>query len=194
MTGYEAFEIYHTLKLHFTTASYDYFKYGGKSKISIQAFENRKDKYQFYKLSRKYSTEEYKQFLISTFLTNEKAWAGTLLEDDAYENHLKRMATIQSLTYIFKNDCSKITEYGKINNLLKTSGEHPDLLTMALQRIITFETLCILNSMMNFASMWNRRIEDTIRWPGVYMKIIKYAPFLEYDRENYPKIALKELT
>ena len=61
MTGYEAFSLYNSLKLHFSQQTYDYFKYNGKSNISVNSFENRKDKYHFYKLSRKYNqvTENY---------------------------------------------------------------------------------------------------------------------------------------
>ncbi len=44
MTGYETFALYNSLKLHFSKESFDFFKYGGKSKISVNAFENRKDK------------------------------------------------------------------------------------------------------------------------------------------------------
>ncbi len=58
ISGYEAFGLYQALKLHFTTDSYDYFKYAGKTNISVTTFENRKDKYHFYKLSRKYSNKE----------------------------------------------------------------------------------------------------------------------------------------
>ena len=62
MTGFEAFTLYYTLKLHFTT-DYDYFKYNGKSSVSIDAFEKRKEKYHFYKLSRKIQDSEYKEFV-----------------------------------------------------------------------------------------------------------------------------------
>ena len=51
MTGYETFALYNSLKLHFTKDSFDFFKYGGKSRISVNAFENRKDKWFFYKIS-----------------------------------------------------------------------------------------------------------------------------------------------
>ena len=58
ITGYEAFCLYQAIKLHFTTDYYDYFKYGGKSKISVDAFENRKDKFYFYKLSRRLQSKD----------------------------------------------------------------------------------------------------------------------------------------
>ena len=57
-TGFAAFALYNALKLHFTSESYDYFKYNGKTNVSPQSFMTRKDKYQFYKLSRKYNPEE----------------------------------------------------------------------------------------------------------------------------------------
>jgi hypothetical protein len=78
MTGYEAFALYNSLKIHFTQKSYDYFKYNGKSNISVQTFELRKDKYYFYKLSRKYSREEFVKFLVSNFIIDNKISSSTI--------------------------------------------------------------------------------------------------------------------
>lgn len=192
MTGYEAFSLYHVLKLHFTT-DYDYFKYNGKCNINIETFEKRRDKYHFYKLSRKYNAEDFREFVISTLMHNENAWAGTLLEDDTYDIHLKRTAIIQSLGYTFKNDCAIIREAGGINEVLKVVDGYPVLLTMTLQKVTTIETLCILNSFMNFLPVWNRKIADTIQWPIVYRKYVKYAPFLDFPRDLFRKHALEEL-
>lgn len=192
MTGYEAFSLYHVLKLHFTT-DYDYFKYNGKCNISIEAFEKRRDKYHFYKLSRKFERDDYHEYVVANLLNNDNCWAGTLLEDDANEVHMKRMAIIQALSYNFKNDCMVISDSGGINDLLKTEGEYPTLLTMALQRVITVETLCILNSMMNFMPMWSRKIQDDIRYPTLHRKWTKYTPFIHFDRDNYRKYALEIL-
>ena len=61
-TGFAAFAMWNALKLHFTSDSYDYFKYNGKTNVSKQSFTTRKDKYQFYKLSRKYSLEDFINF------------------------------------------------------------------------------------------------------------------------------------
>ena len=110
MTGYEAFSIYNALKLHFSTDSYDYFRYNGKSNISIEVFERRKEKYYFYKLSRRQDTEDYIQFLVSNFIVDNKLWVGKLFEDEALTIHKSRMAVIQSLTYNFQNDCKIIKE------------------------------------------------------------------------------------
>ena len=52
MTPYECYVDYLALKRHFTTESYDYFKYKGKVSAKKDAFDKRKDKFFFEKLSR----------------------------------------------------------------------------------------------------------------------------------------------
>lgn len=194
MTGYEAFSIYNALKLHFSSDTYDYFKYHGKSNISIESFEKRKDKYHFYKLSRRNDAEDYVQFLVSNFLENDKCWAGDLLLDEAVINHKNRMKVIQSLSYMFTEDCKILSDKCENpNDLLKSEGDYPILLTMALRKEIRFETLCVMNSIMGFLPMWRRKISDTIRFPEINRKIIKYTPFLNFDKDKFKQILIKEL-
>ncbi len=194
MTGYEAFSLYNSLKLHFTSSSYDYFKYNGKSNISIEAFENRKDKYHFYKLSRQNEKEDYIEFLVSNFLIKENLWAGDLLQEEAIIAYKLRMATIQSLGYKFQSDCQKLKDsVSSPNELLITDGDYPKLLTMTLQKDIHLETLVIMNSIMNFLPMWDKKISDTIRYPEFSRKVKKYAPFLQFDKVKFKNIIMKEL-
>jgi len=194
MTGYEAFSLYNALKLHFTSNSYDFFKYNGKSNISIEAFENRRDKYHFYKLSRQNDKEDYIEFLVSNFLVNDKCWAGDLLSEDALVAHRKRMATLQSLGYVFKNDCQVLRDSVESpNELLKCDGGYPRLLISTLQKDTHLETFCILNSLMNFLPMWDKKITDTIRYPEFSRKVKKYAPFLQFDKQKFKEIVMKEL-
>lgn len=194
MTGYEAFGIYQALKLHFTTDSYDFFKYNGKTNISVNAFENRKDKYHFYKLSRKYpNKEDLINFIVANFVEDETSWVGNLLTEEADNNFRKRQKVIQSLTYTFENDCKDLFEDCKEpNELLSTSGDYPILLTKTLQKDTQIETLCLLNQILNFLPMWDRKITDTIRWPEYRRKLLKYAAFLPKDSVKY-KLILKGL-
>jgi hypothetical protein len=40
--------------------------------------------------------------------------------------------------------------------------------------------------------MWDKKIADTIVWPSMRLKFIKYTPFIDYDKSKYVKI-LKNL-
>lgn len=194
MTGYEAFCLYNSLKMHFTTDSYDYFKYHGKTRISIDAFENRKDKYYFYKLSRRNTKEDYIDFLVSNFVHDENVWVGTLLTEEAMIIHRDRMKVIQSLTYTVGEDFSRLVDVcSDPNDLLKVEDEYPKLLTMMMQKDIRIETMCIMNALMNFFPMWNKRITDTIRWPQIRKKCLKYTPFIQFDDYKMKNLLLEKM-
>jgi len=196
MTAYEVFCLYQSLKLHFTQESYDYFKYQGKSRITIESFENRKDKWHFTKLSRKFINKEvFVCFLVANFLEDEKVWIGSLLTEEAEVNFRKRQKVLQSLSYTFENECRLVFDDCKLNpnEILKvTNGEHPVLLKKAMRKEIAIETFCILNNILNFLPIWKNKISDTIIWPMWQTKALKYAAFLPQDVVKY-KLILKKV-
>jgi len=194
ITGYEAFGIFQALKLHFTSDTYDFFKYNGKSKVSVDAFENRKDKYHFYKLSRRLTNrDDLIMFIVANFVQNENIWVGDLLTEESETIYRQRQKVIQSLSYIFENDCRKLFDgVDNPNEFLKvTNGEYPVLMTKTLQRDIEIETLCIINKILGFMPNWNNKIEDTIRWPLFYRKVIKFSEFLPKDVTKFKMILKK---
>lgn len=191
-TGFAAYALWNALKLHFTSDSYDYFKYNGKTNVSKQTFSIRKDKYQFYKLSRKYSLEELRNFYVANFVYGKSDWIGELLQD-GNENYLKWQKIIQSLTYTFENDIVHLLdEVEKPNDLLLVrSNEFPKLLQSVMNYSISIETVIILNDIMNFFPMWKKQIDDDIVWPDWQRRIEKYSPFIHYDKSKLKNI-LKE--
>jgi DNA-binding transcriptional regulator/RsmH inhibitor MraZ len=194
MTGYETFGLYQALKLHFTSESYDFFKYNGKTNASVTTFENRKDKYHFYKLSRKYSDrDDMVNFIVANFVEDENSWVGSLLQENAEVNFRKHQKVIQSLSYTFENECRNLFEgFSNPNDIIMTDGVYPVLLTKTLRSEISIETLCVLNGVLNFFPMWAKRIDDTIRWPEFRRKCVKYASFLPKDDVKY-KLILKKV-
>jgi len=161
-SGFSAFALYNAIKLHFTTDSYDYFKYHGKTNVTRDNFAIRKDKYTFYKLSRE---ETYKQ------------WQ-------------KRN---QSLTYRFEQDIIGLLNATQTPNemLVVEDGQYPLLLKELTYNTINFETVCILNNIMNFLPMWSKKITDDVVWPSWKRRIEKYTPFIEFDKDKL-KLILKE--
>ncbi len=194
MTGYEAFCLYSGLKLHFTS-SYDYFKYNGKVRVTVDAFDNRKDKYFFHKISRRYSNEEFEQFLVANFLHEPGVWIGKLLDEEANTRYVEYQKNIQSLGYTFENQCKDLFDMlDDPNEILKTSGEHPILLKKALRGEVSIQTVFILNSLLNFFPMWKNKITDTIVWPNYEKLISNYSGFLKFDSTKYRLILKKCLT
>ena len=55
------------MKQHFTKDSYDYLKYCGRVKASDNAFNKRKDRYFFEKMSRQKNDKEIEQFFVANF-------------------------------------------------------------------------------------------------------------------------------
>lgn len=190
-SGYAAFTMYNSLKLHFTSKSYDYFKYHGKTNVSTSTFLKRKDKYTFYKLSRKYNVEELRDFYVANFLEGDK-WVGDMLKDgeDVYKKWQK---TQQSLTYTFETDIVyMLSNGGSPDEMLEVkANSYPLLMKFVQLGQVKLETLVILNDILNFFPMWDKKIDDDIIWPDFKMKCLKYTPFLNYDKTKYKKI-LKE--
>jgi len=185
--GYSAFALYNALKLHFSSPSYDYFKYHGTTNISENSFMKRKDKYSFYKLSRKYNLEQLKNFYIANIIETDIKWIGDIMGPEGEENFKKWQKRNESLTYRFEQDIILLFESSG-NFLHVDNGSHPYLLTCMLQGDIMIETVAILNDLMGFFPMWERKIQDDIIWPNWKLKIEKYTPFLNYDKPKLKSI------
>lgn len=193
-SGFAAFELYNALKLHFTSKSYDYFKYNGKHRgksVSKETFLNRKDKYTFYKLSRKYNPEKLRDFYVSNFIEGRVEWIGEMMNQDGEETYTKWQKRNQSLTYTFTEDIINLLDKYEPIDLLKVSEGYPMLLKELMEKTICIETVILMNRLMNFLPMWEKRIDDDIIWPSYQLKLRKYEPFVVSETSKVKNI-LKE--
>ena len=190
--GYSAYVLYMAMKLHFTSPSYDYFKYHGKTNVSESTFLKRRDKYSFYKLSRKYNLEELKNYYVANFLDGDIRWVGAISGEDGEETYKKWQGRIQRLTYQFEQDIIYLfNKYEPVDIISVVDDWYPNLLNEMMQKSIMIETVVIMNDLMNFFPMWEKKIKDDIIWPNWKLKLTKYAPFLHYDKVKFKGI-LKE--
>jgi len=190
-TGFAAFAMFHALKLHFT-GSYDYVKYNGKTNVSKQSFSIRKDKFTFYRLSRKYSLDELRNYYISNFIVQDVNWVGDITGPDNEENYKKWQKRIQSLTYQFESDIIYVLD--NHNDIFKVeSGNYPKLLVETMHGKVAIESLVILNDLLNFFPMWEKKISDDIVWPELKTKCEKYKPFLFYDKNKMKNILQEKI-
>lgn len=195
ISGFEAYQLYTGLKLHFTT-NYDFIKYGGKvNSATLKSFEINKGKFVFYKLSRKYKRDELFGFFVANMLVNPKIWVGDLLSEDADSEYKLWQKTQQSLTYVFEQDLHKL--FDMVNNpedlLRVVDNEYPLLYNLYTQDAIQLETVIIMNDLLNFLPMWKKRVGDDLIFPDFVKSCEKYKPFLNYDKVKMVSILKRML-
>ena len=181
---FESYKLYNALKLHFETDGYDAIKYHFKTSIKPTSFFKRKDKFFFAKLAKTYE-DELKEFYIANF-KNDVKYVGDMLNEGGeryYRDHKKIM---ESLTYQFQTDINKLNDMDvSFDSLLEAEeNNHPLIIKLWMQEEILLETVVILDSLLGFVERENKKITDTIIWPDIYRKIMKYKPFVKFDRDK----------
>ena len=181
---FESYKLYNALKLHFETDGYDAVKYHFKTSVKPTSFFKRKDKYFFAKLAKTYE-DELKEFYIANF-KNDVKYVGDMLNEGGeryYRDHKKIM---ESLSYQFQTDINKLNDMDiSFDSLLEAEeNNHPLIIKLWMQEEIQLETIVILDSILGFVERENKKITDTIIWPDIYRKIMKYKPFVKFDRDK----------
>ena len=181
---FESYKLYNALKLHFETDGYDAIKYHFKTSIKPTSFFKRKDKFFFAKLAKTYENE-LKEFYIANF-KNDVKYVGDMLNEGGeryYRDHKKIM---ESLTYQFQTDINKLNDMDVSFDSLVEAEEnnHPLIIKLWMQEEVLLETVVILDSLLGFVERENKKITDTIIWPDIYRKIMKYKPFVKFDRDK----------
>jgi len=190
MSPFECYKTYVSIKNHFTRKTYDYHKYCGKSKVTLQSFYKRKDRYWFEKLSRNKTDEEIKNFFISNFVLcddPQTLWIGEIIKNGntKYQSWQRRT---QSLTYIFKEEIGKSFNRSNFDSMFKIEeNRHPKIIKLFLNNQLSIETLVIINKILGFVPDYDKKLTDPI-WDLISLKIKKYDPFLNIDIFKYRKV------
>lgn len=181
MSPFEAYKLYLAVKQHFTTASYDFFKYNGKVRATQTSFETRRDKYMFYKLSKR---EDPLHYLVSILSREPDVWIGEIFEDKYEQMYKEFLKNKESLTYIFKNDIDQLLENFD-ENFSVPPGQYPYLLQLYTRHKISRETFIIIQDCVRFFPKWNKEIADPVLWPKIALNCKKFWPFMQYDKAKY---------
>lgn len=190
MKEYDAYTLYNALRLHFETDTYDAIKYNYKTNISPQSFFKRKDKYFFAKIAKNYEKDVI-GYLVSNFVEGV-SYVGDMVNEDGELNYRHRQRVIQSLSQCYKDDLNKIDNLDEC--LISEDNQHPKIIQLLMQGEIHLETVVILNSILGFVQREDSKISDTIIWPDIKRKILKYQPFVSFDYDKFKKITIKRFT
>jgi len=189
VTPFETYRTYLSMKSHFTNPKFDFFKYGGKSRATITAFNKRKDKYWFEKTSRKYSDQEVIDFLLSNFVnaTNpQNLWIGEII-NSGERTYAEWKMRQQSLTYMFKEQSENLLSENDLSKVFSCSKGHPLLLKKYLGGEVSLETLSILERIFSFQKNFDKKLTDPV-WETVSLKLKKYLPFININVFHFKNI------
>ena len=188
-SGYQAYQIYQSLKLHFTT-DYDAVKYNYKTSVKQSSFERRRDRYFFEKLSRRFKREDLIHYFTANLIENQKVWIGDM-SDEIYSAYVARY---DKLTYMFDEDvkflCNKGYTFDQLCSTTEDYSASP-LLEALRAHEIRLETVVLMDILVNFLKRLRATISDPL---GINKEmidmLIKYKPIML--QKPLPKNKIKD--
>lgn len=190
LSGWEFFKIYHSLKLHFTSKSYDVLKYNGKTSMSENSFNSRNDRHRFdsfaYKLIGK---NKAGHFCIANLMYGSSNFIYEPF-DQGYDVYLEWKKVRESMTREFQKDVVYLNQLAGSRACLDLfaetkSGKLPPILQVALAGKINPETVIILNKEhKEFFDSWTSMCNNDPYVSKTLLKWQKYAPFVSYDSDK----------
>jgi len=195
--GFDVFKTYLAVKNHFTT-DYDYNKYGGRVTAKLESFTKRPDRYFFHKLSKRYNERDILDYFVANFAVDGNKWIGNVINNEGTENYTKYRKYKESFDYHFRNDCVAIRNDFDNRSILFNDGfvvhmgQHPRVLRLHIQRKIHIQTTIILDSILSFSKVWDKKITEKVVWPKISHTIARLTPFLNFNMTE-AKMIMKEV-
>lgn len=178
--------MYCAMKAHFSKNSYDFHKYGGRTKISRDSFWKRKDRFFFVRLANKYNSNNLIQdYFISNFVKDRRGYIANFND----ENYRAWKDRTEDFYNIFANELRPLVK--KFEPLFQVkNNNHPKLLKEFLGERISLETLIMLDDLVCFSKKWDMELKNDIIWPDLKFLIQNYKGFLSFDKNKCRKLLL----
>lgn len=180
------FEIYSAVNLHFT-AKYDFFKYGGVTRVTETTLLKRNDRFVFEKWAGKVSNEEMAVgFCVANTVADKK-----YIRNFDMQTYIQWVAKRDSLYYNFKEEFEKFIEEKQ-----KTKNGLDSLVQMGFSGGLSLEFIILLNDISKNFIFEELDKTDNFVWQELKQKLVKYQPFVHklWNIDEEKRIKLKEIT
>jgi hypothetical protein len=185
-----AYQLYSSLRLHFTSKSYDYTKYNGKLKSTStvaahRKFEANKQRIFFAQLARHADPEG---LLIANLLENPKVFITEIVGPEGLETYTNWKGRQGQLTYRFKNELGNDKLFARMMKI----GDNglPVLINEYIAGRVSPETVVMVDAVAKRLDTWAEIDHPLMQ--QVQMKLRKYRPFVDFDKQRV-KDALESL-
>ena len=182
----DAYKIYTSLRLHFTTDNYD-IRSGitpRRPKAGVKA--SFKKKLEVLMKQYNYNQDEFINYLVANFL-NGNEWG--IFENTGPEIYMEWKRVQESLTYTYTQDIKNLTyQVTKLEDAWDCSQGHPVILKEYCGKRCRLETLVILNKLYRFTTEVDEQLVLDPVWNSISRTIHKYSPFIKVAKDKFSMI------
>lgn len=199
VNGKSVYTLYLAIKQHFN-GRYDVVKYNWVMRVSDAAYQKRRDKYFFEKLSDKYTLKELTLIFMSNLVANQDAWIGDISDADALVFYREYIGRLKRIKEQFKDDIKNIyyfsqkvevkalSEIFEYNNKVQSSY----IFKLLQSNVISFETFILLDSFLDIINKHDDQTNDLV-WSKYSTKLNAYKKILIIDSAEARKLFIETI-
>ena len=181
MDSLQVYQLYLSLRLHFTRPDFDITKSRKGVKVSREAFLKRKDLFALRKLAETKTKTEIIDFLVANFVSGNQ-W-GCVFDAEANEVYAEWQIRMQKLGYTFKQDIQTLYADGDPFEVI--DGQHPKVIKLYLGKKISLESIAILAKIGIIENTDYSSLSNDFIWNDFVHLVKKYKPFVKIDKDHY---------
>lgn len=183
MTPFDAYQYHMSIKLHFKSNSYDFFKYGGRTNASTSAFEKRNDKYFFEKAAHIYDKEKYINKSLVEVIDNKQFFIKDIMSRENELKYLEWLGFMEGFEQRLAKELSNLKEYLmrkdlKFEDLFIHNDVYCPLMKMVFKKEVRYETIIAMQVGYKVLDQLNKVMGDDPIWNELVVNLNKYEPFI----------------
>lgn len=184
-----AFMLYLMMKQHMA-GKYDIIKYSWNMKVTDAAFNKRRDKYFFDKMSDKFHLKDLTEIFLATFLENSNGWAGDLVSEDAMAAHRELLGRYIRFSEIYREDLKNLVYFsnkvnvpiGKLLDYNEKQQTSP-IFKLLQSGLIKTETFLVIDSFLGIIDKIDEKMSADIIWQNWHTKLVNYRKLVVINND-----------
>lgn len=184
-----AFMLYLMMKQHMA-GKYDIIKYSWNMKVTDAAFNKRRDKYFFDKMSDKFHLKDLTEIFLATFLENSSGWAGDLVSEDAMAAHRELLGRYIRFSEIYREDLKNLVYFSNkvnvpIGKLLEYNEKQQTspIFKLLQSGLIKTETFLVIDSFLGIIDKIDEKMSADIIWQNWHTKLVNYRKLVVINND-----------
>lgn len=183
------FMLYLMMKQHMA-GKYDIIKYSWNMKVTDAAFNKRRDKYFFDKMSDKFHLKDLTEIFLATFLENSSGWAGDLVSEDAMAAHRELLGRYIRFSEIYREDLKNLVYFSNkvnvpIGKLLEYNEKQQTspIFKLLQSGLIKTETFLVIDSFLGIIDKIDEKMSADIIWQNWHTKLVNYRKLVVINND-----------